>query len=385
MLVAGLVVVVLGVLSVRRLLLLGAAVVPARRPAPAPGVWPSVTLVVAACNEASGIDATLAAIARLDYPDDRLFVVLVDDHSDDATGERLERWARDRANARVVRQDRRTGKPRAVEAGVRAAPGGTLIAICDADVRPRPDYLRRVVGELADETVGGAVGYLMPVNAMASAVATYAAVESWTHQLVTSAGKDRLDLNPPTLGGAAVFRRAALESIGWLGPAPSGDDVRATVALTRAGWRTRFVAAAVAENAVASDLAAYWRQHLRWAHDLYATAGAQRSTVAGVSLARRVEAWMLSVGYLDRLVLVAAAALVATGRLSIWVPAAYLGIAAAEVAWAIVRAGAARHMGTIGVRLAAVFPLDVAASVVATARHLAGRRPGPALRDAPQR
>jgi hypothetical protein len=91
-LVAGLVVLVLGALAVRRLLLLGAAALPARPTPPGAEPLPNVALVVPACNEAAGIDATLAAIARLDYPADRLFVALVDDCSDDATAEHLERW-----------------------------------------------------------------------------------------------------------------------------------------------------------------------------------------------------------------------------------------------------------------------------------------------------
>jgi cellulose synthase/poly-beta-1,6-N-acetylglucosamine synthase-like glycosyltransferase len=374
----------LAAFALRRLLLLAAAIAPSRPLPTALESWPTVTLVVPAHNEAAGIDATLNAIEGLDYPDDRISIVLVDDHSSDATAEHLERWARNRSRARALRLERRVGKPGAVEAGMRAAPPSRLLAICDADVRLRPDYLRRVASAFSDETTGGAVGYLLPVNALTSAVASYAAVESWIHQLVTSAGKDRLDLNPPTLGGAPVFRRTALESIGGLGSAPSGDDVRATVALTCCGWRTRFLPDAVAENEVAGNLSAYWRQHMRWAHDLYATATDQRSTSARISLSRRIEAWMLSVGYLDRVVLVAAMALVATGRLSIWVPVAYLSVAAVEVAWAVIRAGAARHLPIVCVRTAAVFPLDVAGSLLATARHLVRTHPRASLRGAPQ-
>ncbi len=384
------VVAALGCFALRRVVLLCAAMLPARGVAPLGDDLPDVTLIVPACNEAAGIDATLEALARLDYPAERLVLVLVDDCSDDRTAAHLERWATPRARTSVVRLPQRMGKPRAVEAGVAVAPRSELIAICDADVRLRPDNLRRVVAAFRDDTVGGAVGYLAPANALAGPVATYAAVESWMHQLVTSAGKDRLDLNPPTLGGAPVFRRDALEAIGWLGPAATGDDVRATVALTRAGWRTRFVVDAVAENDVADDVHAYWRQHLRWARDLHASARWQRRPVAGVPIARRVEAAMLSVGYLDRVVLLAAFGLVAGGACPVWVPAGYLAVVAAEVVWAIVRAGAGRRLGLVLLRTAMVFPLDVTGSVVASLLDLVsgpGRRPplrgGGEERDAP--
>jgi cellulose synthase/poly-beta-1,6-N-acetylglucosamine synthase-like glycosyltransferase len=371
-LVAVPIVVALGCFAIRRALFLAVtAIAPRRRPRAADACDPPpLTLVVPACNEAAGIDATLEAIAALDYPAERMEVVLVDDASDDATAVHLERWAAARPHARVLRRERRAGKPRAVEAGLAIAPATPLVAMCDADVRLRPDYLRRVVDVFADPTVGGAVGYLAPANALASATASYAAVESWMHQLVTSAAKDRLDLNPPTLGGAPVFRRAALEAVGGLGPVTTGDDVRVTVALTRAGWRTRFVENAVADNAVAERPRDYWRQHVRWARDLYATAAVQTTTVPRVPLGRRVEAWMLSVGYLDRLVLVAAFALAASGAVPWWIPLAYLGITAVELVWAIVRGGAGRHLGRLVLHTVGFFPIDVAATVVATIAHL---------------
>lgn len=365
------------VFAIRRVLFLAAAVLSRRAPgSDVPGDLPSLTLVVPACNEAAGIDATLAAIAALDYRTDRLAVVLVDDASDDATAAHFDRWAAAHPHARVLRREHRSGKPRAVEAGLALAPATPLVAMCDADVRMRPDYLRRVVEAFADPTVGGAVGYLAPDNALASPTASYAAVESWIHQLVTSAGKDRLDLNPPTLGGAPVFRRTALDAIGGLGPVTTGDDVRATVAITRAGWRTRFIEAAVADNTVAESAGAYWRQHLRWARDLYATASVQETTGTHVPLARRAEAWMLSVGYLDRVVLVAALVLAGIGEMTPWIPTTYLGITAVEVGWAIVHSGAGRHLALIFGRTATFFPLDVAATIVATAAHLAGASNG---------
>ena len=373
--------VALGCFAIRRALFLAAtAIGPFRRPRGAAACDPPpLTLVVPACNEAAGIDATLSAVAALDYPAERLTIVLVDDASDDATAVHLERWAAAHPHARVLRRERRAGKPRAVEAGLAIAPATPLVAMCDADVRLRPDYLRRVVDVFADPTVGGAVGYLAPANALASATASYAAVESWMHQLVTSAAKDRLDLNPPTLGGAPVFRRAALDAVGGLGPVTTGDDVRITVALTRAGWRTRFVEDAVADNTVAERPRVYWRQHVRWARDLYATAAVQTTTAARVPLARRAEAWMLSIGYLDRLVLVAAFVLAAAGAVAWWIPLTYLGITGVELAWAIVRAGAGGHVGRLVLRTVGFFPIDVAATLVATIAHLARRSNGTTL------
>lgn len=368
--------------ALRRSVLLVAATLPRASRAAGEGDPPTVTLVVPACNEESGIDRTLAALDRLDYPPERLFTVLVDDCSDDATREHLVRWAADRPCTAVLRLDRRGGKARAVNAALAAAPATDLVAVCDADVRPRSGYLRRLVVVFADPTVGGATGFLAPTCARTTPIARYAAVESWVNQLVTSAGKDRLDLNPPTLGGGSAFRRAALEQVGWFAPGTSGDDVRITVALTRAGWRTRFVPEAVADNPVVTRWTDYWCQHVRWARDLFAALPGQPRPGAGIPLRRRLEAWMLSAGYADRLALVAGLVLGTTGHLPLSVPVTYLSIVAAGVCVAIVQAGAASRLPSLLLWTATFLLLDVAATLVAAAAHLLRR---PRARSTPRR
>src|SRR5262245_44519915 len=53
---------------------------------PSPRIWPRVSAVVPARNEAASIVTVLAAIAKQDYPGE-FSVVIVDDHSDDGTPE----------------------------------------------------------------------------------------------------------------------------------------------------------------------------------------------------------------------------------------------------------------------------------------------------------
>lgn len=358
--------------SLRRLILLVAAVLP-RRPLGTDEVdLPSVTIVTAARNEGPHVEHLLDALDRLDYPPDSMFTVLVNDCSGDDTGDRLARWAAGRRRVLFVDLPRRVGKSAALNEGIAAAPGSELLAVCDADIRPRPDWLGKLARSFADDTVGMASGVLLPRNADASPVARYAAVESWVHQLVTSTGKDRLDLNPPA-HGASVYRRDALEGIGAFAADGPGEDVRATAALTSVGWRTRFIPDAVAENTVADGLRDYWQQHLRWARNVWAAGGARRGPHRQLRMRRRVEAVMSSLGYVDRLVFVAALVLAAAGRLTPWLPGAYLGIAVVEVVVAVAKAGAARRVPRFVLSTAALFPVDVLASAAASAAHLTGR------------
>ena len=329
-------------------------------------------MVLAAHDEVAAVARPLAAIERLDYPAESVQVVLVDDGSDDGTGDVLERWAARRPRTTAVRLVQREGKSGALNAALRVAPATELVAVCDADHEPHPDSFRRVVDVFADETVGAAGAYLRPGNANVSLVARYAAVEAWVTQLVTSAGRSRLDLNPPMLGGGSVYRRRALDQIGGFPSGPGAEDARASIALTRNGWRTRFVRDAVVDNTVVERWRDYWHQHVRWARSNYDTAGLQRG--GSVPLGRKLEAWMVSAGYTDRIVLLAAFGFAAVGALPFWVPSAYLGVIAVAVVVAIIRGGAIRRLPLYLVATAALLPLDAAATVASGVQHL-GRRP----------
>jgi cellulose synthase/poly-beta-1,6-N-acetylglucosamine synthase-like glycosyltransferase len=107
---------------------------------------PRVSVVIAARDEARGIEAALASLLAQDYPDYE--VIVVDDRSGDATPAILARMAAGNARLTVLRIDDLPagwlGKNYALECGARAATGGILV-FADADVVMRPDVLARAV------------------------------------------------------------------------------------------------------------------------------------------------------------------------------------------------------------------------------------------------
>jgi 1,2-diacylglycerol 3-beta-glucosyltransferase len=360
------------VFSARRLLLLAASYRTSAEPASGDETLPSLAIVVPCRNEARSVDRLLESLADTAYPADRLAVVLVDDGSNDGTGELLERWAAAGERRHAIRAAGGVGKVGALEAGLTAVDGAELIAVCDADQRPRPDCWRRLVLSFGDDRVGAIAGFLAPANHDASIVSRYAALESWVHQLVTSEGKDRLGLNPPTLGGGSVYRRAALDDVGGFVAGISGEDVTTSVALTEAGWTTRFVRGAVVENDVVSGWDNYWHQHVRWARGTLGTTGEHRRH-SPAPVGRRLESWVVSSGYLDRLAFLGT--LVLPGGRSRTLPALYALAAGLEVCVALARGGvpvrtAPRYLAALVV----VFPVDIAATAAAVVSHLR-RRP----------
>jgi GT2 family glycosyltransferase len=363
----------LALLSVRRAILLAAALLPPRS-LPKVADEPHVALLVAAHDEAPTLDRLLATIEQLDWPRDRLHVVLVDDGSTDGTWERMQAWAQANERVQALRAGSQAGKSQALNAALAAAPPrAEIVVAADADLRLAPDYLRRLVRAFHEPVVAAAAAFVTAANPDDTIVARYVALETWVHQLVTAAGKDRLALNPPTFAGSA-YRRSALEEIGGFYPGRAGDDVCASAALTRHGWRTCFVRAASADHVLARGAADYWRQHLRWGRNVVEAARIGVRDGSAARRPRRLELALAAVGYGDRIAFAGALALAATRRLSPAVPAAYAGLRALESVVAVAKAGHARRLHAHLAAAALLLPLDVAASVAA-AVTLRSRRP----------
>ncbi len=123
---------------------------------------PRVSIVTAAHNEAGSIAATLENKLALDYPADRLEIVVVSDGSTDETDAIVGRFA-DRG-VRLLRQEPRAGKTSALNFAVPQTTGD-LVAFADANSIWDPDALRRLVAPFADPEIGYVTGrmlYLAP-------------------------------------------------------------------------------------------------------------------------------------------------------------------------------------------------------------------------------
>lgn len=362
------------VFSLRRAILMLAALV-RPRPLPSAADVPSVSVVVPAWNEGAVIDSALGALDRLRYPNDRMRFVMVSDGSSDDTAERLRNWASARSDTRVLVLPERCGKAAALNAALQMVET-ELVVVLDADLRPHPDFLAHLTRPFADARIGAAAAFLNPANATATLVSRYAAVTTWVHQLVTSAGTDRLGLNPPTLG-AAAYRRTALDAIGGFPRVPVGVDVATSARLIRGGWRTRFVADAVADNVVVSRARDWWRQHVRWTRAAFRVSRAGVEHVAHhprTSWPQRLEMALAAIGNGDRLAFALAAAAAVPRIVPVWVPLLYLTLPGLEIGAALWKAGVVRALPSFLGATVLFFGVDLIGSVAAVGIHSA-RRP----------
>jgi cellulose synthase/poly-beta-1,6-N-acetylglucosamine synthase-like glycosyltransferase len=127
---------------------------------------PSVTVIVAAYNEEAVIERRLDNLLALDYPADRLGIVVASDASSDRTNELVEAVAAREPRVRLL-DCPRGGKVAAQDRAVRETTGD-VVAFSDANATWAPDALRRLVANLADPDVAYVCGRLRLEDAAGS-------------------------------------------------------------------------------------------------------------------------------------------------------------------------------------------------------------------------
>ncbi|HKR09494.1 MAG TPA: glycosyltransferase [Gemmatimonadaceae bacterium] len=154
-----------------------------------PKTWPTLTITVPVYNAASSIELTLSALLALDYPKDRLQILVISDASNDGTDAIVQSFA-DRG-VELLRMPVRRGKTVAENAALSVSRGDILVNV-DSTILVPPDSLKKLIAPFADPTIGVASGRDVSVgdqNKTAThAESRYVGYEMWVRDLETRAG-----------------------------------------------------------------------------------------------------------------------------------------------------------------------------------------------------
>ena len=195
---------------------------------------PSVSVVIPVRNRPAQLNACLAALERLDYPRERLEVLVVDDASSDDTVARAETW-RNRLPLRVIRLPVPVGAAACRNHGAELA-RGDILAFTDSDCRPHPRWLRELVPEFVRSGVVAVGGAVLPAD-NESWLDRYEAVESpLTHGPEPARVQPRSAV-PYLVTANLLVRRRALLEIGGFARIHPGEDVDLVWRLCERGGR----------------------------------------------------------------------------------------------------------------------------------------------------
>jgi cellulose synthase/poly-beta-1,6-N-acetylglucosamine synthase-like glycosyltransferase/peptidoglycan/xylan/chitin deacetylase (PgdA/CDA1 family) len=258
------VLIVVGVLTLLRMLLLCAYAVGHARRRRKPGwswgdpVDEPVSVIVPAWNEREGIVATVKSLVASDHD---VEVVVVDDASTDGTAAAVVQLKL--PGVRVARVPK-GGKAAALNTGI-ALSRHPIIVMLDADTVVEPEAIHRLVQPFADPTVGAVAGNVKVGNRSSM-------VTRWQHiEYVIGFNLDRrlyerFDCIPTVPGALGAFRRIAVDAAGGITDETLAEDTDLTIAVHRAGWRVVYVDDARSWTEAPATIGQLWRQRYRWSY-----------------------------------------------------------------------------------------------------------------------
>ena len=319
-------------------------------------VTPSVAVIVAAHDEEDVIAARLENLLALEYPSDRLEVVVASDASTDRTDEIVETLAARDGRVRLVRCPR-GGKVAAQNRAVRET-GSEVVAFSDANSTWAPDALRKLVRSFADPAVAyvcGRVALRDPEGA--NREGAYWRYETWLRAQESALGS-------VTGGNGAIYavRRADYSEV----DPRFGHDLAFPYLMVQRGRRAVYEPAAVAFEKPARDFEAeYGRKARMFEHCwLIVAKGGMFRRVGPLYLVELLSHRLLryASGLLHVVLLVASVALVRRGLV-------YELALSAQLAWLVLAAAGRFRLPIPGAGVAYYYLLVTWAPLAALARY----------------
>ena len=147
-----------------------------------PGPLPSLSLIITAYNEKNRIRQKLDNTLAVDYPRDRLQIIVASDCSDDGTDAIVGEYA-DRG-VQLVRAPERLGKEHAQRCAIAEA-GGEVIVFSDVATEIPADALQQLAAAFADPTVGAVSSEdrFISRDGTVAGEGAYVKYEMWLRQL----------------------------------------------------------------------------------------------------------------------------------------------------------------------------------------------------------
>jgi cellulose synthase/poly-beta-1,6-N-acetylglucosamine synthase-like glycosyltransferase len=229
--------------------------------------YPTCTILIPAHNEEKVIGATLKAMRRLDYPADRLTILVINDGSSDATKDIIERHALEDPRVQlfdVPAGQGGKGKSRALNLAL-ARVRAEVVAIYDADNTPDPQALRHLVAQLVvHPDVGAVLGKFRTVNKNATLLTRFINIETLSFQSMLQAGRWQMH-NIATLPGTNFVMWTSLirELDGWDEQALT-EDSELSIRIIQHGKKIKYIPYAITYEQEPQEWRVWVRQRMRW-------------------------------------------------------------------------------------------------------------------------
>lgn len=231
---------------------------------------PVVSVLLPIHNESSVVERLIDAICNLDYPADRLEILVLDDstdHTSELAQARIQQYSASGINIRHIHRENREGyKAGNLIYGIRQS-AGEFFAIFDADFIPPRNFLLKTIPCFRDPQLGflqTGIGY---ENREVSFLTRFQAMEMGHQQYVTVGLNEDGDMASLS-GSSCVWRKACVEALGGWNASTVTEDVDLGYRAQIGDWKYAFLRDVVSMSVLPETISAFRVQRERWGRGL---------------------------------------------------------------------------------------------------------------------
>lgn len=218
--------------------------------------WPGLTLIIPAYNEEETIQMTIESILDVDYPEDKLEIIVVNDGSEDSTAEKVQPYT---DKLELINQENQ-GKGAALNTGLEKVET-ELFGCVDADSRLKDDSLKNIVSEL-DEDAGGiasAMKVYQPQNLLQRL--------QWVEYLMGIFLRNIMGFINSihvTPGPLSIYRTDAVKDLGGFDPESLVEDQEICFKLQNNDWKISHSRRGEVYTVAPRTVREFYDQRYRW-------------------------------------------------------------------------------------------------------------------------
>lgn len=218
----------------------------------------SISVLVPAFNEENTIENTIKAIFKIKYPIEELIVL--NDGSTDNTKKVVKNLLKKYPKLKLLDKPN-SGKADSLNKGIKMAKG-ELVVVVDADSYPAEDSFEKLVGFFDDEKVGAATCVFIPRNK----TKFFEKLQDMEYRMIAFTRKllGYVDAIYVTPGPLAMYRKKALENIGYFDEGNMTEDIEITWRLVKNDYERRMCLSTYATTTVPNNFKMWYRQRRRW-------------------------------------------------------------------------------------------------------------------------
>ena len=225
---------------------------------------PKFSIIVPTKDEEVVIGRCLSSLLELDYPKDKMEIIIVDGNSADNTCSICSDYVEKHPGVfKLIKEKASNGKPAALNLALPSVTGD-IVGIFDADGVPEKDVLRKAASYFNDKKISAVQGRTTSLNEKKNLLTRVVSMEerAWYQALLS--GKEKLKLFVPLNGSCQFIRRETLEELGGWDAASLTEDVELALRLVEKNHQIKYAEDVCCAQETPNGLHELIKQRTRW-------------------------------------------------------------------------------------------------------------------------